>query len=174
MSKTALIAVDVQNDYLPGGALGFPNSDRIIKPLVEFTKITGCLTIVSRNLHPPDHRSFNLDRDADDPIDKVGDNGGHRPVNCVKGTRGARVISELAPPVAHYVVTKGQSRDQGGYTAFEAGTLRPLESLEDILVREQIKYVTVGGYWLEHCVAQTAFDANALGYDTGIDLKLTI
>ena len=177
MNRTALIAVDVQNDYLPGGALGFPNSDRIIAPLVEYATLAADVVIISRNLHPINHESFNHERDEGDPIYKVGKNYGAWPINCVKGTPGAKIVSDLAAIASrphNYVVTKSMNRDQGGFSAFEGGTLRPLESLEDILHREMITHVAVGGYWLDWCVAHTAFDANALGYATAIEISCTL
>jgi nicotinamidase/pyrazinamidase len=172
MARTALIIVDAQNDYLPGGSLGFPGSDEIIKPLVEFANLAADVVIASRNLYPPDHESFNLKRKPGDPIFTPSMEGSW-PVNCVKGTKGASVVPEIAH-IAEYVVTKGMKRDQWGFSAFEAGTLRPLKSLEDILHDEKVTHVAVGGYWLEWCVAQTAFDANALGYDTAVEMDLSM
>lgn len=162
MFRTALIAVDCQVDYLPDGPLGFPGSDDILLPLVEYATLAADVVIVSRNLHPPNHTSFVKF-------------GGYAPPNCIKGTPGAKVVSNLAGIVAqahNYIITKAQEREQGGFSAFEGGTLRPLESLEDILAREEITHVTVGGYLLESTVANTAFDANALGYSTMVDLNL--
>jgi nicotinamidase/pyrazinamidase len=118
------------------------------------------IVIVSRNLHPVDHQSFE-----------------ETPPNCVKGSTGARIVSGLAAIVAkpeNYVISKGMDFDQGGYSAFDGGTLRPLESLEDILKKEKITHVAVGGYWLDWCVAQTAFDASALGYSTAIEMTCTL
>lgn len=163
MARTALIAVDCQVDYLPNGPLGFPGSDDILLPLVEYATLAADVVIASRNLRPPNHKSF-------------AKFGGHLPPSCIKGTPGARIIPDLADIVArphNYIVTKAQEPDQGGYSAFEGGTLRPLESLEDILAREEITHVTVGGYWLEGAVANTAFDANALGYSVMVELRST-
>lgn len=177
MPKTALIAVDVQNDYLPGGAVGFPGSDRIIEPLVEYATLAADIVICSRNLRPPDHESFNLERNRTDPIYKVGKQDGAWAMSCVKGTPGARIVPDLAAIAVkgdNYVITKSLARDQGGYSAFEGGTLRPLESLEDILRREEVTHIAVGGYWLDGVVAQTAFDAAALGYSTAIELSCTL
>lgn len=160
MPKTALIAVDVQNDYQPNGPLGFPGSDSIIAPLVEYAALAADIVICSRNIRPPDHESFTVG-----------------PVNCVKGTPGARIVSDFAAIGSNpknYVITKSLERDREGFSAFEGGTLRPLESLEDILQREEVTHVIVGGYWLDQCVARTAFDANALGYTTAIEMQCTI
>jgi nicotinamidase/pyrazinamidase len=151
--------VDVQNDYQPGGALGSPDSDRIIEPLIEYATLAADVVIASRNLHPDDY------------------DFGTSPPSCIKGTPGARIVTDLAVIVAkpeNYVISKGMDRGQGGYSAFEGGTLRPLESLEDILRNEKITHVAVGGYWLDLCVAQTAFDAAALGYATAIEMTCTL
>ena len=163
--------------YQPGGPLGFPGSDSILAPLVEYATLAADIVIVSRNLHPADHESFNVARKADDPIYTVEPNGGAWPISCVKGTAGARIVPDLAAIVAkpqNYVVTKGLTRQGGSFSAFEGGTLRPLESLEDILRREEVTHVAVGGYWLDWCVAQTAFDANALGYNVAVELPCTL
>lgn len=148
---------------MPGGALGFSGSDRIIAPLIEYATVAADLAIVSRSLHPIDHCSFEQE-------------GGTDPVNRVKGTAGAKIVPEVTALLAKqdsYVVTKATVGDEGGWSAFDGGTLRPLENLEDILAREKITHVVVGGYWLETCVAQTAFDANALGYKTAIEMPCT-
>ena len=161
MSRTALIAVDCQVDYLPAGALGFPGSDDILLPLVEYATLAADVVIASRNLHPANHRSFVKF-------------GGYLPPNCIKGTPGAKIVSNITGIVAqahNYVVTKATLPNQGGFSAFEGGTLRPLESLEDILAREEITHITVGGYLLEGAVANTAFDANALGYSVMVELR---
>lgn len=179
MPKTALIAVDVQNDYQPNGPLGFPGSDSIIAPLVEYAALAADIVICSRNVRPPDHTSFNFERDDNEPILAFTSEGKCLgwPPNCVKGTPGVRIVSDLAAIVSNpknYVITKSLDRDREGFSAFEGGTLRPLESLEDILQREEVTHVAVGGYWLDWCVAQTAFDANALGYNTAIETRCTI
>lgn len=183
MPKTAFIAIDVQNDYLPSGAVGSPDSDRIIDPLIEYINLAADIVICSRNLRPKDHSSFNQNLPYDPPIriprDPIYTPGpeGPWPPNCIKGTYGARIVSSLASIAAkpeNYVITKCLERSQGGYSAFEGGTLRPLESLEDILRREEVTHVTIGGYWLEWCVAQTAFDANALGFSTAIEMNCTL
>lgn len=174
MPKTALIAVDVQNDYQPDGPLGSPDSDRIIEPLVEYATLAADIVICSRNLRPPDHKSFN--RKRTDLMYTPGADGAWT-TNCVKGTPGARIVPDLAAIVAkpeNYVITKSIGPDQGGFSAFEGGTLRPLESLEDILRREEVTHVAVGGYWLEWCVSQTAFDAAALGFATAIEMSCTL
>lgn len=163
MARTALIAVDCQVDYLPNGPLGFPGSDDILLPLVEYAMLAADVVIASRSLHPANHGSFTKF-------------GGYNPPNRIKSTPGAKIVSNLSGIVAqahNYVVTKAMEPHQGGFSAFEGGTLRPLESLEDILAREEITHVTIGGYLLEGAVANTAFDASALGYSTMVESRAT-
>lgn len=87
---------------------------------------------------------------------------------CKKGTKGAR-IHPYVSKLADVIVTK----EGGGVSAFEGGTLRPIESTERILKAHKIDRAVIGGYFLEWTVAQTAFDANALGIETSVDLQLT-
>lgn len=164
MSRTALIIVDVQEDFLPGGALGHPKGDLIIPAIIDRAEEVD-LVIASRDLHPADHFSFS---------DKPEFKDGSWPPHCVQGTKGARLNPHIKS-IADYIVTKGQDPNPpDAYSAFAGGTLRPLESTEDILKREKIDEVWVVGLLLGWCVSQTAFDANALGYPTSIFLDSTI
>lgn len=141
--RTAVIATNAQLDYFPDGALATPGSERIVSELLRYRPD---LWIASRRQYPPDY-----------------DQWGYRPPHCIKGTRGARLHAAL-DSVSNYVIT------QTGFSAFEGGTLRPLRPLEDILKDGQIDKIIIGGFFLEEEVAQTAFDANALGYETRVDL----
>ena len=87
---------------------------------------------------------------------------------CKKDTKGARLASAVTKR-ASVIVTK----DGIGPSAFEGGTLRPIVSTERILKQADVEEVVVGGYFLEWAVAQTAYDASALGYQTTVDLSLT-
>lgn len=155
--RTALIIVDPQEDYRPGNPMGSRDSDTIIPVLVQLAGEVDTL-IVARDLHPIDHITFRAQ-------------GGIWPEHCVKGTRGAWLHPAITDLEPEYVATKGQDRLEGGHSAFEAETLRPLRKVEDILKDEKITDVIVGGYLLEWAVAQTAFDANALGYKTTLKLS---
>ena len=139
----ALILVDVQNDFFPGGALPVPDGDEIIGPV---NRLAGQapLIVATRDWHPPDHASF------------VGQ-GGVWPVHCVRDTPGAQRHADLRARI-DAVVDTGQSREAAGYSGFENTTLEPL-------LRERgVDTVHVAGLALDYCVKATALDARAAGF----------
>jgi nicotinamidase/pyrazinamidase len=154
MPKRALIAVDVQNDFLPGGALPAADGNRIIHPITLVARDSD-LVIASRDWHPPDHISFETF-------------GPH----CVQKTPGARIHSRIRR-LANFTVSKGMDPDQDAFSAFQGRTLRPSRTLESILRRHGINQVIVTGLVLDICVRHTALDANALGFDTIVPLDCT-
>jgi len=143
----ALIAVDVQNDFLPGGALAVPGGEAVVQPLnawlADFAG-HGCATFASRDWHPADHCSFAA-------------RGGPWPVHCVAGTRGAAFAAGLRLPAGCVVVDKGTHADREAYSAF-AGTALAAE-----LAAVGARRLWIGGLATDYCVAATARDALALG-----------
>src|SRR5271154_4916353 len=91
------------------------------------------------------------------------------PKVCVKGTPGARINPYVSKQASALITKDGGASP----SVFEGGTLRPIESTERILKADGITHIIIGGYFLEWAVAQTAFDANALGFDTTVDLSIT-
>src|SRR5919108_3074247 len=105
--NTAMLVVDVQNDFCPGGALAVPSGDRVIPVLnTLIERFAGARIYASRDWHPPDTRHFKTF-------------GGPWPVHCVAGTRGAELHPDLRLPGAAVIVSKGQDRADDGYSAFE-------------------------------------------------------
>ena len=147
MAQTALIVVDVQRDFLPGGALGVPGGDAVVEPLVQAARSAG-LVIRTRDAHTPDHCSFIAQ-------------GGTWPVHCVAGTRGA----ELHPAIAALdgpVVDKGAAQDADAYSGFD-GT-----RLAELLRAAGVTHVLVGGLATDYCVKATVLDALAAGFQTTV------
>ena len=147
LSETALIAVDVQHDFLPGGALGVPGGDAVVEPLVRAARGAG-LVIKTRDAHTADHCSF-------------AEQGGTWPVHCVEGTRGA----ELHPAIATLegpVVDKGTRQGADAYSGFD-GT-----ALADMLRTAGVTHVVVGGLATDYCVKATVLDALAAGFHTTV------
>jgi nicotinamidase/pyrazinamidase len=139
----ALVIVDVQRDFLPGGALAVPDGERVVPVLnryVEAFTARGLPVIATRDWHPPDHRSFVQQE-------------GLWPPHCVQGTPGAEFSSELALPADTIVVSKGTLPEVAGYSAFD-GT-----DFEQILCELKINRLWIGGLATEFCVLQTAQDA---------------
>jgi nicotinamidase/pyrazinamidase len=139
----ALIVVDVQNDFLPGGALAVDGGDAILDPLNKAIRAfveRGLHVYFTRDWHPKDHISFQA-------------RGGPWPPHCVQGTKGAEFSPELEVPQNAEIVSKGQDRDREAYSGFQ-GT-----DLGSTLMRNGISEVFIGGLATDYCVRQTCLDA---------------
>lgn len=146
----ALIVVDVQNDFCPGGALPVERGDqtpRILnRAIIHFD-----LLVFSRDWHPSDHCSF-----SDAPEFK----DGSWPPHCVQHSPGAEFHGDLRVPLDAKIVDKGTNPEKEAYSAFD-GT-----DLEEYLRAHQARRVFVGGLATDYCVRATALDAVANGYET--------
>lgn len=148
-NQRALIMVDVQTDFLPGGALGVTNGDEVVDALILWTQRHPlAFTVASGDQHPANHISF-----SDTPTfqDKSW------PSHCVAGTPGAEIHPRILE-VADLIVEKGVDAATEAYSAFE-GT-----SLHQELQQRGVQEVVVGGLATDYCVAATVRDAARLGY----------
>jgi nicotinamidase/pyrazinamidase len=141
----ALIVVDVQNDFCPGGALAVPDGDAVVEPANRLAS-SSPFVVATRDWHPPDHRSF-------------AEQGGPWPVHCVQGTPGAELHPGIDRDRVDVVVDKGQAPDTEGYSGFE-GT-----GLAELLRSRGVDAVDVAGLALDYCVRATALDAKRAGFD---------
>ena len=151
LSDAALLIVDVQNDFCPGGALAVPDGDRTIPVLnraIERFVAVRRPVYASRDWHPIDTRHF-------------ADHGGRWPVHCVAGSTGAAFHPDLRLPPDTIVVTKGQSRDDDGYSVFE-GTTENGSFIDDLRARG-VRRLFVGGLATDYCVRASVLDARAEG-----------
>jgi len=145
----ALLVVDVQNDFLPGGALAVPAGDEVIAPLNAWLAAfaaRGCGVFASRDWHPPEHCSFR-------------GHGGPWPAHCVAGSPGAEFAASLALPPRAVVVSKGTARDADAYSAFSGTALAPA------LRAAHVRRLWVGGLATDYCVLETVRDARRLGFE---------
>jgi nicotinamidase/pyrazinamidase len=140
-----LIAVDVQNDFCPGGALAVPEGDAVVEPINRLARECDYV-VATRDWHPADHHSF-------------ADHGGPWPVHCVQGSPGAQLHEKFDASAIDDVVDTGQAPDQEGYSGFEH------TDLERLLREHGIDRVHVGGLALDYCVKETALDARRAGFD---------
>jgi nicotinamidase/pyrazinamidase len=140
----ALIVVDVQNDFCPGGALPVPDGDEVIGPLNALAR-DARFVVATRDWHPHDHQSFSA-------------NGGPWPEHCVQGRPGAELHPDIDRSLLDIVVDKGQAPDTEGYSGFQ-GT-----ELEQLLRDRGVEEVHVGGLALDYCVRATALDARNAGF----------
>lgn len=145
----ALLVVDVQNDFLPGGALGVPDGDEVIpvanRYIAAFTR-AGRPVIYSRDWHPADHCSFAAA-------------GGPWPSHCVQNTAGAAFSDELERPVDAVVISKATRREADAYSAFD-GT-----DLGEKLAAGGVTRLLIVGLATDYCVLASALDALAAGLE---------
>jgi nicotinamidase/pyrazinamidase len=147
----ALIIVDFQNDFTPGGALPVPDGDQISERINRLAASGEFeLVVATRDWHPPDHGSFAA-------------RGGPWPQHCVAGSDGAQLHSSLDQTRVDLIVDKGRDRDTEGYSGFE-GT-----GLERLLRKREIDEVTICGLATDYCVKNTAIDALRAGFRVRID-----
>lgn len=141
-SDTALLVVDVQNDFCPGGALGVAGGDAVI-PVINAWMARFTTVVASRDWHPAN--SVHFDR---------------WPPHCVAGTYGAQFRAGLDTGRFLLVVNKGTSNSDDGYSAFEATN----EDLESWLRGQGVTMLYVCGLATDYCVLQTVLDALRLGF----------
>jgi nicotinamidase/pyrazinamidase len=151
----ALVIVDFQNDFCPGGALAVPDGDAIAGRLNELAGSDEFdLVVATRDWHPPDHGSF-------------AEQGGPWPVHCVAGTPGAELHHALDPTPIDVVIDKGQDPGTEGYSGFDATGLAAL------LRERDVDRVTVVGLATDYCVKNTALDALREGFTVTVDSTAT-
>lgn len=144
----ALVIVDVQNDFLPGGSLAVPHGDRVVEPLNRWIAAFSAAALpifATRDWHPADHCSFAAQ-------------GGPWPPHCVAGTPGAVFANTLELPSDAVIVSKATRKESDAYSGF-AGT-----DLHAQLQRTGVRRLFVGGLATDYCVLNTVKDALALGY----------
>lgn len=148
----ALIVVDVQNDFLPGGALAVPEGNDIISPLngvIKKFRKENLPLFFTRDWHPQNHSSFL-------------EHGGSWPAHCVKDTKGAAFASSINVPEGSVIISKASEADideYSGLSGFDGDGNR----LDEILKRENIRRVVTGGLATDYCVLNTVLDALDLG-----------
>ena len=145
----ALLIVDFQNDFCPGGALPVPDGDAIagrVNELIGSGRFD--LVVATRDWHPPDHGSFARQ-------------GGPWPPHCVQDTDGARLHPALAP--VDVIVDKGQNPATEGYSGFDE------TELARVLRERGVERVTIVGLATDYCVKNTALDALREGFEVVVD-----
>jgi nicotinamidase/pyrazinamidase len=147
---SALILVDIQNDFCPGGALAVAEGDRIVEPVNRLMPHFP-LVISTQDWHPANHVSFKAQ-------------GGPWPPHCVQGTRGAELHPDLeTQTIAHYL-RKASSPDKDDYSEFE-GKDEQGRSLDQVLKSHNVKRIFAVGLATDYCVLATVLDGLKLGYE---------
>ena len=170
MPKKALIIVDVQNDFCPGGALPVTLGDLVIKPInkmIEYAQRHEWLIVASRDWHPAKTKHFK-------------DFGDLWPVHCVQNSEGAKFHPQLKLPPETIIISKGMKAEGNAYSGFD-GYTDNIKSLGKVLNECGITEVYVGGLATDYCVKATALDAVQRGLRTyllidacrAVNIKLT-
>lgn len=155
--KAALLIVDVQNDFCPGGALQITNGDRVIQPInlaVEHFVAAGLPILASRDWHPPNTRHFRAF-------------GGVWPAHCVQGTEGAAFHPDLRLPKTTVVLSKGINQELDGYSAFE-GITADGRMLTELLHELEVRNLYISGLATDYCVLCTTLEALRNGFNVTV------
>ena len=153
----ALLVVDFQNDFCPGGALPVAEGNLIAGPINELLDSFD-LVVATRDWHPIDHGSF-VDVEVDPAVWEGTDPPSIWPVHCVQGTPGAELYPGLDREKLDFVLDKGMDRWTQGYSAFHRS------GLAELLHEHRVDRVFVAGLTTEYCVKNTVIDARRLGLD---------
>jgi nicotinamidase/pyrazinamidase len=168
MAHDALIIVDVQNDFCPGGALAVADGDKVVSILnrliAEFDR-AGLPVIATRDWHPAETTHFNT-------------RGGIWPPHCVQGSTGAKFHPDLALGPGAVIVSKGMQENADSYSGFDAMDAHGV-GLADLLRACGVRRIVIGGLATDYCVKQTALDGLRQGFEVvlledamrGVNLK---
>jgi nicotinamidase/pyrazinamidase len=156
----ALLIVDFQNDFTPGGALAVPDGDRIAGPINQLLDSFD-LVVATRDWHPPEHGSF-VGVEVDPAAWKGTDPPSIWPVHCVQGTPGAELHPDLEAAKVDVVIDKGQDPNSQGYSGFQD------TRLGELLRERAAGRLFVAGLATDYCVKNTVLDARRLGFDVTV------
>jgi nicotinamidase/pyrazinamidase len=151
--KKALLIVDVQNDFCPGGALAVPQGDKVVPAMNKYIKIFSRKKLpifASRDWHPVRTKHFK-------------DFGGIWPVHCIQNTRGVAFHLKLKLPKETILLYKGMDPEKDSYSAFQAEDMRGMGFL-NLLKIMGVKEIYIGGLATDYCVKSSALDALRNGF----------
>ncbi|MFJ7796187.1 bifunctional nicotinamidase/pyrazinamidase [Pseudomonas sp. NPDC096950] len=171
-SRTALLVIDVQNDFIPGGQLAVPEGD-VIVPLINRLGGQFKQVVIAQDWHPAEHASFASSHPHRKPYDVIQLPYGKQtlwPEHCVRGTHGAELHAELDLPHAQLIIRKGCNPDIDSYSAFLEADRTTTTGLAGYLKERGIDTVYLVGLALDFCVMFSALDARAAGFNAFVVL----
>lgn len=166
----ALLVVDVQNDFCPGGALAVPEGDQVV-PLIN--RFTGLFDVIlnTQDWHPSGHHSFASSHDGKEPFDVVKMDYGDQvlwPDHCVQGSTGAQFHPDLDVTSSQLIVRKGFREEIDSYSAFYENDKKTVTGLAGYLQDRKIDTLYVTGLAADFCVKWTVLDAIKLGFQVNV------
>lgn len=165
---TALLIVDIQNDFLPGGALSVPEGDAVIPVINKLMELNFDLVVASKDWHPKDHGSFASvhNKDVGDHILLDGLDQILWPDHCVENTTGSEFAADLNIDPIEHVTHKGIDKNIDSYSAFFDNEHKKSTGLDGVLKGEGVEALYICGLATDYCVKYSALDACHLGYKT--------
>ncbi len=170
MHDTCLIVVDVQNDFMPGGALAVPRGDEVV-PVINQLAERYTNVVLTQDWHPRRHASFASSHAGKKPFETTRLAYGEQvlwPDHCVQGTPGAEIHAGLSIPHAQLVIRKGYHSEIDSYSAFLEADRKTKTGLDGYLVARGVKQVFCVGLATDFCVAWTALDARRLRFKAAV------
>jgi len=170
--RTALLVIDVQNDFIPGGQLAVPEGDQIV-PLINRLGSLFKQVVIAQDWHPSGHASFASSHPGRQPYEVIQLPYGEQvlwPEHCVQGTSGAEFHPGLDLPHAQLIIRKGCNPDIDSYSAFLEADRHTTTGLAGYLKERGIDTVYMVGLALDFCVMFSALDARAAGFNAFVVL----
>lgn len=169
----ALLVIDIQNDFLPGGALAVPDGDQVIavanQQMEQFE-----LVVATQDWHPQNHKSFASNHVGKNVYDVISLNGTDQvmwPDHCVQGTTGAEFAELLDTEKFDAVFHKGTNPEVDSYSGFFDNDQKSQTGLNEYLQSKKVVEVSILGLATDYCVNFTAMDARRLNYKTNLILS---
>ena len=172
-ANEALIVIDVQNDFCPGGALAVTDGDAIVAPINAMLPDFAA-RVFTQDWHPAGHSSFATSHKDKSPYDLIDMPYGKQvlwPDHCVQGATGAAFHKDLQTDPAEMIIRKGFRPQIDSYSAFFENDKTTPTGLEGYLRTRDIDTLTLVGLATDFCVAYSALDAAGLGFKTTVDLS---
>jgi nicotinamidase/pyrazinamidase len=170
MSGSALIVIDVQNDFCPGGALAVPKGDEVVRPINRLIQ-TFHHVVLTQDWHPKGHSSFASSHTGAAPFSNIAMPYGEQtlwPDHCVQGTPGAEFHRDLVWTKAELIIRKGFRGAIDSYSAFFENDRITPTGLGGYLSERGLRRLVMAGLATDFCVAYSALDAARLGFEVAV------
>ena len=164
---SALLVIDVQNCFLPGGSLAVKDGDQVV-PVINGIAQHFAHVVMTQDWHTEGHVSFASSHPGKKPFEVIDLDYGKQvlwPDHCVQGTDGASLSKDLAIPQAELIIRKGYHKDTDSYSAFTEADGKTTTGLAAWLKARKLQKLFVAGLATDFCVAWTAMDARKAGFD---------
>ncbi|MBN1694182.1 bifunctional nicotinamidase/pyrazinamidase [candidate division WOR-3 bacterium] len=164
----ALVIVDVQNDFCPGGSLAVPEGDEII-PLINNLSLKFKRVVATQDWHPRNHVSFAVNHPGKKVYDVIKYKGIEQvlwPEHCVSGTSGADFHTNLNTENLNLILRKGTNPEIDSYSAFQENDKKTITGLEGYLKNLNVRQTYFCGLALDYCVFYSAMDSIKIGFET--------